>query len=305
MIYTITCNPAVDYYMQYRDALTPGKTASAEHVKIKAGGKGINCSIVLHNLGIESTVLSFAGGKSGSYIREALQQYPLIHDESIAISEASRINVKVMADKDEYILNARGPVIPKEAQDKLLGKLNHLTKDDWVMLCGKSAEGIDVRFIYEIADLVSDAGAKLVLDTTDCRLEDLTYCEPFLIKPNMEEFSALVGRQVSLQTGREEMARVRSKGVENILLTLGSEGAFFSGTDGNRILKSPEVHVVSTNGAGDCALAAFVGIYAKTGDTDQALKYAMAAGTAAVCVEGMPERESIETFVSRIQMEKI
>ncbi len=304
MIYTITFNPAVDYYVEYADSLKPNDVNYASNYRFTAGGKGINCSVLFNHLGIESTVLSFFGGFTGKYIQEQLQKYEYIHDESVEIEQENRMNVK-LNDGKEYILNSKGPKISEEAQGKLLRKLDHLTKDDYVMVCGKNAEGIDMRLIYEIADRVNDAGAKLILDTNDCRLEDLMYTTPFLIKPNLSELGGLLGKEVTIDDCQNAVDVLLDKGVQNVLLTLGSEGAYFKGTDGSYLAKAPKVKVYSTNGAGDSSLAGFIGSYMKDQNIEEALKWSMASGTAAVTRSNMPRKKEIEIFLSHIEMEKV
>jgi len=304
MIYTITLNPAVDYQMEFSDPLHSKGVNLADHAYLHAGGKGINGSMLLSNLGIHSTVLSFLGGFTGSYIKEQIGFYSFIDNQSTKISEPNRINVKVK-DGPEYVLNTKGPAIPEEAQQDLLSHLDHLKKEDYVMICGRAANGIDITFLYELADRVNEAGAKLIMDTADCRLEDLVYCSPFLIKPNLEELSELLKEEVTMQNCAAAVEKVLQKGTENVLLTMGAQGGYFDGKLGRFVLKSPEVPVISTNGAGDAALAAFIGTYQSSKNAEEALKMSMAAGTASVQTEDIPDYQSIMAAYNEVKISRI
>ena len=197
MIHTITLNPAVDYFMSMADGIKPGELNAAEETHMEAGGKGINCSIVLNNMGVASQMHALLGGVTGAYILDQISAYPHIHNCSVKITGASRINVKITG-KEEYILNAPGPEVTKEELDSFLKTFSGLQEDDYVILSGKAPLGTPTTFLYDIADIVNDAGAKLILDTRDMRLEDLTYCQPWLIKPNLEELGDLLFSVVNL-----------------------------------------------------------------------------------------------------------
>ncbi len=304
MIYTITLNPAVDYLMGFSDPLHSEGVNLADHVSVHAGGKGINGSMLLSNLGIHSTVLAFLGGFTGSYIEEQIKAYPFIENQSTKISEPNRINVKVR-DGSEYVLNTKGPEIPEEARQDLLSHLDSLKEGDYVMICGRAANGIDSTFLYEISDRVNEAGARLIMDTADCRLEDLVYCSPFLIKPNLEELSELLKEEVTMQNCAAAVEKVLQKGPENVLLTMGAEGGYFDGKLGRFVLKSPKVPVISTNGAGDAALAAFIGTYQSSGNAEEALKMSMAAGTASVQMESVPGYQAIMASYNEIRISRV
>lgn len=303
MIHTITLNPAVDYFMSMADGIKPDRLNAAEETHMEAGGKGINCSIVLNNMGVASQMHALLGGPTGKYIADQIASYPHIHNRSIEIAGASRINVKVTG-KDEYILNAPGPKVSKEELDSFLKTFEDLSADDYVILSGKAPLGTPTTFLYDIADIVNDAGAKLILDTRDMRLEDLTYCHPWLIKPNLEELGDLLHCQADLNNAMDLTAAAIAKGAQNVLLTMGSEGCVFAGSLGHAVAKSPQIKVKNTTGAGDTSLAAFVGTWSASHRLEDALRWSMAAGTAAAAEGSLPTMEAIQSYLSSIRIEE-
>ena len=303
MIHTITLNPAVDYFMSMADGIKPDRLNAAEETHMEAGGKGINCSIVLNNMGVASQMHALLGGPTGKYIADQIASYPHIHNRSIEIAGASRINVKVTG-KDEYILNAPGPKVSKEELDSFLKTFEDLSADDYVILSGKAPLGTPTTFLYDIADIVNDAGAKLILDTRDMRLEDLTYCHPWLIKPNLEELGDLLHCQADLNNAMDLTAAAIAKGAQNVLLTMGSEGCVFAGSLGHAVAKSPQIKVKNTTGAGDTSLAAFVGTWSASHRLEDALRWSMAAGTAAAAEGSLPAMDAIQSYLSSIRIEE-
>jgi len=303
MIHTITLNPAVDYFMSMADGIKPGELNAAEETHMEAGGKGINCSIVLNNMGVASQMHALLGGVTGAYILDQISAYPHIHNCSVKITGARRINVKITG-KEEYILNAPGPEVTKEELDSFLKTFSGLQEDDYVILSGKAPLGTPTTFLYDIADIVNDAGAKLILDTRDMRLEDLTYCHPWLIKPNLEELGDLLHCQADLNNAMDLTAAAIAKGAQNVLLTMGSEGCVFAGGLGHAVAKSPQIKVKNTTGAGDTSLAAFVGTWSASHRLEDALRWSMAAGTAAAAEGSLPSIDAIQSYLSSIRIEE-
>ena len=303
MIHTITLNPAIDYFMTMTDGIRPDQLNAAEETHMEAGGKGINCSIVLNNMGVPSQMHALLGGPTGRYIADQISAYPHIHNCSVEIAGASRINVKVTG-KEEYILNAPGPDVSKEELDSFLKTFSNLTENDYVILSGKAPQGIPTTFLYDIADIVNDAKAKLILDTRDMRLEDLTYCQPWLIKPNLEELGDLLHCKADINNAMELTAAAMAKGAQNVLLTMGSEGCVFAGSLGHAVAKSPQIKVKNTTGAGDTSLAAFVGTWSASHKLEDALRWSMAAGTAAAAEGSLPTLEQIQSYLSSIRVEE-
>lgn len=289
--------------MSMADGIKPDELNAAEETHMEAGGKGINCSIVLNNMGVASQMHALLGGPTGKYIADQIASYPHIHNRSIEIAGASRINVKVTG-KDEYILNAPGPKVSKEELDSFLKTFEDLSADDYVILSGKAPLGTPTTFLYDIADIVNDAGAKLILDTRDMRLEDLTYCHPWLIKPNLEELGDLLHCQADLNNAMDLTAAAIAKGAQNVLLTMGSEGCVFAGSLGHAVAKSPQIKVKNTTGAGDTSLAAFVGTWSASHRLEDALRWSMAAGTAAAAEGSLPAMDAIQSYLSSIRIEE-
>lgn len=303
MIHTIALNPAMEYSMQFSEDPHTGETTRAQAAKFDIGGKGLRCAAVFNNMGIPSVLHTYLGGPIGDRIQDQLKEYPLIQNDSLTVAEETPLHVLLETGK-VTCLKAPAPALSEDTLSTFLEGLKGLSSQDYVLLCGKAPEGIPATFLYDIADLVNDAGARLILDTKDLRLEDLNYCRPWLIKPNRKELSDLLQEPSSKDNALEQLQKVLSKGAENVLLTLGPEGAVFAGSLGCAVAKAPIVQEVHPGGAGDAALAAFTGTYVSTGRLEDALRWSMSAGSAAVASENIPTRMDIEAYLNGVRIEQ-
>lgn len=299
MIYTITCNPALDCTVLLGE-LNQGTINFVDGCVMTPGGKGVNVSRILTALHEPNTALGFVAGSNGRMLESALQKMGL--DTSfIHLDEGqTRINVKLYGTA-ETELNAPGPDVPAEAIGRLLHQLDHcgLQTGDFVCLCGSRASGMMVDAYRQI---IAGMGCRVVVDTTGEALLCALAEKPWLIKPNREELAALVGRELpTLQDVIAAAEELQKKGAKNVLVSLGRDGALLCAEDGRRLYQpAPDGHVVGTVGAGDSLVAGFVAGYARTGDLGEALRLGVASGSATAFAEGLATKPEIEAVLGRL-----
>ncbi|MBR0137180.1 MAG: 1-phosphofructokinase family hexose kinase, partial [Erysipelotrichaceae bacterium] len=259
MIHTLTLNPSVDYFIWIDGEIKKDINRSDRYFFL-AGGKGINVSIILNNLQIDSAAHVFLGGFSGSFVLQEVERlYPHVKVVNTPIEGNTRINVKVR-NGDEMDFNTSGPEIMRENLDEFLSNLDSIAEGDYVVLSGSHPRGIDNDTVIEIARKVREKGGKLVLDVPNLDCKTLGEARPYLIKPNNHELSMLFGEKLEgIDQYDEKAGALIDMGVENVLLSLGAEGALFVSKQGKYRISHPAFEAVSTVGAGDSMLAAFVG----------------------------------------------
>lgn len=295
MIYTITCNPALDCTVR-ADALRPGEINPALGCTLTPGGKGVNVSRVLAALKMESTALGFVAGDNGGMLEGALQKMGLT-TAFIHLDEGqTRINVKLYADTETQ-LNAPGPHVPAEAVERLERQLDGLVgPEDTVCLCGSLAAGMPVGTYRRLLKRLNRLGVcRTVVDAAGKALSEALAERPWLIKPNREELEELVGRELSDQiqvvTAAEEMML---KGAQNVLVSMGGAGAVLCTADGQRLyLPTPSGRVIGTVGAGDSMVAGFIAGWLREGDMTRALQLGVACGSATAFSEGLATARDI------------
>lgn len=192
MIYTVTFSPSLDYIVTV-EKLTLGRVNRTENEIIFPGGKGINVSIVLKNLGVESTVLGFIAGFTGEKIRKELSALGC-KDAFIEIEHGwSRINMKVRSDEESEI-NGQGPVIDAQAMKELYAQLDKLEEDDILVLAGSIPNTMPSTVYSDIMEYLEGRKVNIVVDATKDLLVNVLKYHPFLIKPNNHELEEILGR---------------------------------------------------------------------------------------------------------------
>ncbi len=281
MIYTVTFNPAIDYIVRMDKPLDPGMTNRSASEDCFFGGKGINVSTVLKNLGIENTALGFAAGFTGEAIVESVKGKGIIADFIMLDEGISRINVKIKGEEETEI-NAQGPKISDEAFNELLQKLDCLKEGDVLILAGSIPNSLPSNVYEIILERLYGKGVTFVVDATkDLLLKVLKY-NPFLIKPNNHELGEMFGVVLKTDDEIEEYARkLQEMGARNVLVSMAKDGAMLITEDGQRFrVGVPKGKVKNSVGAGDSMVAGFVAGYMKTGDYRAALNMGTAAGSA-------------------------
>ena len=219
MIYTITFNPALDYIVRL-DHLTPGTINRTEQEYVLGGGKGINVSIVLNNLGIDTTALGFIGGFTGNEIVHQLNEFG-VHESFIRLKDGlTRINVKVKASDEETEINGRGPVIADDELHALYAQLDTLTDQDTLVLAGSIPSSLPSTMYEIIMERLAHKHIRIVVDATKDLLTRVLPYKPFLIKPNNHELSEIFGRPLSTNDDLINAAKEFRRKVHNMYSSL-------------------------------------------------------------------------------------
>lgn len=306
MIYTITFNPALDYISNVKN-FSVGQINRTQNEKILAGGKGLNVSIVLKNLGVENTAIAFIAGFTGEELERIIKQKEIKTNFIKVKNGITRINVKVTSDDSETAINGNGPRIDVNDIEELMEKIKNIQSDDMVILSGNVPKCIDEDIYEKISKELSDRGIKFIIDASrKLLLESLKY-KPLLIKPNKQELEETYN--VKINTDEDIIffgKKLQEKGAKNVLISLGEDGAILI-TESEDVYhaKAPKGKVVTTVGAGDSMVAGFVAGYIKDNNYIQALKLGVAAGSASTFSEGLATQEDIEKIIDKVEVNKI
>ncbi len=300
MIYTLTLNPSIDYVVRL-DEFVSGMTNRTVSEEYYIGGKGINVSCILAQLGIKSTALGFTAGFTGEAIEKGLTELG-IHSDFIRLSDGvSRINIKIKAGTESEI-NGQGPHIGQQDFERLLQKTDAVKDGDTIVLAGSIPNTVSEDAYERILRRIEWRDVRIVVDATKKLLLNCLAFKPFLIKPNRQELSELFGREVSDDAGVEECAReLLRRGARNVLVSLGGDGAVLFAEDGN-VYRSGVVkeEVLNTVGSGDSMVAGFIAGFERTGDYAYALKLGTACGNATAFSPGLAKRDKIFEILGRL-----
>lgn len=294
MIYTLTINPSIDYIVDVKN-FQSGSVNRTSAEKILAGGKGINVSLVLKNLGVKNIALGFTAGFTGQEIETILQKKNLKTDFIHLENGMSRINVKLHS-TDETEINGAGPAIEKKFVDQLFEKLNQLQDDDILVLAGSIPNTLDKNLYSLIMEKLSSKKINFVVDATGELLCNSLKHKPFLIKPNNFELSELFNAQVSdKKSAVPLMMELQKSGAQNILVSFAKDGAILLTNDG-QIFESdaPTGTVVNSVGAGDSMVAGFLAGWIKSNDFSTALKNGILCGSASTFSGELATQESVD-----------
>ena len=277
MIYTVTFNPALDYVVRV-DNLKLGEVNRSNAEAVFYGGKGINVSTVLKNIGVDSVALGFVAGFTGREIENGVKALGVDTDFITLDKGMSRINVKLKAEEETEI-NGQGPDIPEADIEKLFAQLDKLTAGDCL-----------------------DKDIEIVVDATKDLLLNVLKYHPFLIKPNNHELGEMFG--VELKTDEEitEYAmKLLDMGAKNVLISMAGDGAILV-TESREVFRMgvPKGKVVNSVGAGDSMVAGFIASYFKDHDYLEALKFGTATGSATAFSEGLAEADIVYELYSRL-----
>lgn len=304
MYYTITLNPAIDMLTKVEN-FELGKLNRTGESDYVIGGKGINISLLLNNIGKESKALGFIAGFTGYFIKEELKKKG-IKSNFVETKGFTRINIKLTTEQETEI-NSQSSKVAKENIKEFFDTLEELSDNDTVFLSGNIIPGMDSDDFAAIAKKVREKGAKLVVDSNkDMVLDTLKY-KPFIIKPNEFELGEMFGVKIS---NTEEIAKYAKKlqemGAENVLVSRGSKGAILFTNEGDIFTANTAMgKVISTIAAGDSMLAMFVAKYDETGDYRLSLQYASAAGGATSFSAGVGKKKLIDELLSQINVDKM
>lgn len=305
MIYTVTLNPAVDYYMDM-NKLEEGELNKVNNSYTLAGGKGINVSKVLKNFGIESMALGFCGGFTGEYIRADLNKYG-IKDNFILLEEDTRINVKIKTEKKETEIMGKSPKILKQNIDALLSIVDSIEDNDILVLSGSVPSSVKEDIYKDIIDKTkSKNNVRVILDSRENAFKIAVKEKVFLTKPNKKELSEYFGKDIrSVYDIIVYAQQLVKDGSENVIVSLGKEGSIIVNKDEAYIGNAPDGELVSSVGAGDAMVAGIVYGISQNLNIIDAYKYAIASATATAFSEGLTTFESMNNLLDKVEVKKI
>ena len=302
MIYTVTFNPAIDYIIRL-DKLTTGAINRVNYEQVLGGGKGVNVSIVLGNLGHKSTATGFLAGFTGDEIVRQLRDFNAA-DDFVKLDEGfSRINVKVKADVETEI-NGQGPKISDAKREELFKKLEQLGEGDTLILSGSIPNTLPDDMYEQTLSRIQGKGIRFVVDAEKGLLLKVLKFRPWLIKPNNHELGDMFG--VKLKTDEEiieHAKKLQEKGAQNVLISMAGDGAILLTADGKAYKSpAPKGTLVNSVGAGDSMVAGFVAGYIESnGDYEKAFHMGLCTGSASAFSENLATRPEVEALLKTIE----
>ena len=300
VIYTVTFNPSLDYIVSVKD-FRPGMTNRSSSELVLAGGKGINVSIVLGNLGIKSTALGFIAGFTGDEIVRRLHNGG-INSEFIKINDGiSRINIKLKS-IDGTEINGQGPHIDSSHIEQLMNRLRRLESGDVLVLAGSIPAGISDNIYKDIMDMLKDKGVQIVVDATSRLLTNVLEYKPFFIKPNQHELGDIFN--VTLNTQEEVIPyalKLKKMGAVNVCVSMGGKGAILVADDGNVYkAKAPDGILKNSVGAGDSLVAGFLSGWIEKKDYEYAFRKGVATGSASAFSERLATVGEVNMLIDKV-----
>ena len=296
MIYTVTFNPSLDYIVSI-DNFKLGKTNRTTRELMLPGGKGLNVSTVLYNLGIENTALGFTAGFVGEELKRLAKEIGYGCDFIDIKEGVSRINVK-MKDFDGTEINGMGPVIDGESLNALMKKLEMLKEGDTLVLAGSIPSSMPSDIYSRILEALNGRRIRFVVDATKNLLLNVLQFRPFLIKPNNHELGEIFGvTLVSKDDVVPYAKKLQEMGAVNVLVSMAGEGAVFVDETGKvHQLDAPKGILVNAVGAGDSMVAGFLAGWEEQRNYEHAFKMAVAAGSASAFSELLATKDEIRTL---------
>ena len=301
MIYTVTFNPSIDYIATCSD-FKLGETNRTTKELMYPGGKGINVSIVLNNLGLENTALGFVGGFTGKEIENLLNAQGIKTDFIEIKDGLSRINVKLRSN-EESELNGLGPTIDEESVKKLYLKLDNLKANDYLVLAGSVPSSMSKTIYSDIMKYLEGKNINIIVDATkDLLLNTISY-HPFLVKPNIKELGELFNTEILTKDEAITYARkLQDKGARNVIVSMGKDGAVIL-TENKEIISTnaPEGKLVNSVGSGDSMVAGFICGLSRFNNYEEAFKYAVCTGSASAFSDELATKEKADLLFNNLK----
>ncbi len=299
MIYTVTFNPSLDYVVTV-ERFTCGIVNRTKEEMIFPGGKGINVSMVLKNLGHENIAFGFLAGFTGRELQRLLEEKGITTDFITVKDGMSRINVKLRSEQETEI-NGQGPVISGEDIAKLYKKLNKLENGDILVLAGSIPDVMPDSIYTDIMKYLQNKNLRIVVDATRDLLVNVLPHHPFLVKPNHHELGEIFG--VELQKKEEVITyakKMQEMGARNVLVSMASEGAVLVAENGHVFsADAPKGKVINSVGAGDSMVAGFLAGLLKSGSYEEAFCMGLCTGSASAFSEGLATREEVTALLDK------
>lgn len=300
MLYTLTLNPSIDYIMQTNE-INVGATNYADQEYLLPGGKGINVSRVLNQLGVANKALGFIGGHTGSFIKEWLKKEKTEYD-FITIAGNTRINVKLKG-KTETEINGRGPMITQAQSEEMLNRIKHLNAEDTIILSGSKSRGLPDTYYHQIIDICTERNISFVIDTNSKELLEVLTAKPLLVKPNQAELSHLFNQPIHSKAEAIYYGKQLQKGgAKNVIVSLGGDGAIFIDEHHTYIADSPQGTVINTVGSGDSMIAGFIAGIEKGLTKLDAFKLSVQTGSATAFNDDLATKEDILALNNQVNI---
>ena len=300
MIYTVTLNPSLDYFVTVENFVL-GKTNRTASEQMIPGGKGLNVSMVLKNLGMESTALGFVAGFVGREIVSSMNAMD-IDSKWIMLEEGnSRINVKIKNIEGTEI-NGKGPEVPEAKLEQMMDIVKAMKAGDYLVLAGSIPSSMPDSIYKDMMASVVDKGVEVIVDATGELLMQVLAYKPFLIKPNNHELGALFG--VTIEERAEVLPyaqKLQEAGARNVLVSMAGKGAVLLAEDGQVFeMDAPKGTLVNAVGAGDSMVAGFLTGWLESKDYKKAFEMGVCSGSASAFSEEFATREEVEMLLSKL-----
>ena len=297
MIYTVTFNPSLDYIVNVEHFKTGVVNRITKEI-IYPGGKGINVSMVLQNLGFDTTALGFMAGFTGNEIVRLLDEKG-VKSSFISVAEGnSRINLKMRSDEETEI-NGQGPKITDGNIKELYEQLDKLTKGDILVLAGSIPDTLPQSMYMDIMKYLENKEIDIAVDATKKLLMNVVPYKPFLIKPNNHELGEIFGKELTDKDEIIEYAKkLQEMGARNVIVSMAGDGAVFVAENGETYkAESPKGKLVNSVGAGDSMVAGFIAGYLETGSYKEAFRKGLCTGSASAFSEELATKAEVEELI--------
>lgn len=305
MIYTLTLNPAIDYYIDMGE-FELGKLNKINNAYTLPGGKGINVSKVLKNFEVENVALGFYGGFTGNYIKTHLKDYG-IKDNFICLEEDTRINIKLKTSNSESEISGKSPNISDKNIEKLFKLIENIKEKDILILSGSVPNSINNSIYKDIIDLLKNKNnIKIILDSRDEAFKKAIKSGVFLSKPNKNELKEYFNKEIKdFDDIVFYSKKLLEEGAQNLIVSMGKEGSILITKDSIYRGNAPDGKLISSVGAGDSMVAGIVYGINKGLSIEESYKYAIASGSATACSEGLTSFETMNKFLNKVKINKI
>ncbi|WP_312472646.1 1-phosphofructokinase [Neobacillus sp.] len=303
MIYTLTLNPSIDYVVRLEGFQLGELNRTISEEKFP-GGKGINVSRVLNQLGMKSKALGYIGGFTGAYIEQYLQKERIATD-FVKVKEDTRINIKLKTGQESEI-NAKGPSITEHDLQLLMDQIRKLKGEDLIVLAGSIPATLPETIYEELVKICSEKGARFVVDAEGTLLKKILPYQPLLIKPNHHELGDLF--HVTVSSPEEAIPYAKKlvqMGAKNVIVSLAAKGAILINENMSLRAEVPKGMVKNSVGAGDSMVAGFLAAYDRTSNIKEAFRYSVASGSATAFSMGLCSKDMVEELLPHVQIREI
>ena len=299
MIYTVTFNPSLDYIVTVKNFQTGMVNRTVDEI-IYPGGKGINVSMVLKNLGFDNTALGFMAGFTGDEICRLLEEKGVKADFIHVEKGVSRINVKLRSNEESEI-NGMGPAIMQKDIKKLYEKLDQLQDGDVLVLAGSIPSVMPESMYMDIMKHLEEKKLNIAVDATRDLLVNVLPYHPFLIKPNNHELGEIFGVTITDKDDVVKYAKkLKERGARNVLISMAGDGAVLVTEDGQEFrAEAPKGELKNSVGAGDSMVAGFLAGYLSTGSYAEAFKMGVCTGSASAFSEEFATKAEVQALLDK------